>query len=1014
MVLTTPVYINYIFDMKYKHTFFQTLLFFLAISTISYAQQVQLINPHNHAYDPEPVFEWAPVADVNIYELIIDGGQNVTITWSPEHISDVNFDFPDNVTGSEVEFKYEFDFSQTSQSIEYTLPNGSLLEERAIHFTVRDLESNEIVPVSFSPSSHLRRVLSTIDYQGEFLKLQPDNMIVRFEEDWQALSPMRLNLSTNVTGITPAGEELIATGRSGLVAITTDLAEWTVIDTDTNNDINDLHYFEDGGMIWVGNGGFMQYLAPGSDVPVTRFPETIRSLHSVNFIDNLNGFVTGLVTFLTTNDGGQTWTPIEGVGTRNFYDTYFLNENIGFVIANNGYLAKTEDAGITWNEIQTGTTSSLTQITFLDSQNGLVATNQNEILFTNNGGVSWELVTVSEANNITSLSTKNDLFLIGDENGNLFEIDVNGELINKVEYPVFPYFGITNSVPRSDIIYIFKESVPEQFHVAVTFVPENLPGQPVISSSNLLSIEAESSLQIFETQNTSIQPDVSGFGAQTVEWKVNAILSNEQEIESVTWSVNLFERPFFGNIRNSVLNQNNLRASYNNFGFAGRSNESNVDEFFYEFPKNTNRRYIYFTGMFVGATVTGMESGEEIPIVIAPNFRSNPTTGQRWSWYPTDGYFSETSGEVPTKSKPDTWPAIWQELEINEWPSLVSGLSDDIEELYAKFDDRLYDRNLITGEHIPILNDPNRGGLGLDIEMRVIASNEPNLKNTHIIIYDIHNNSDHDYENMSLSIWTADWVGTPENNFAYYSEDSNTVFFTDVSPTQSPPEFNGTSIGVAAIRPLMSPLLLPEEVAPEITPQITGFRALPAGSLTFNDNILWNTILQPGFTDLPPATQDTDQFINFGLFSIPSGEMRRLAYAISVAQTDTPTNDADINAVSNQLSQAQAFWFENNGFWTEVTDDNSIQIPKTIKLFQNYPNPFNPTTLIEYALPEASVVKLEVFNVIGQKVATLVNNRQNAGHHSVNFDASELSSGIYIYRLSTDNDVQTRTMVLVK
>lgn len=84
------------------------------------------------------------------------------------------------------------------------------------------------------------------------------------------------------------------------------------------------------------------------------------------------------------------------------------------------------------------------------------------------------------------------------------------------------------------------------------------------------------------------------------------------------------------------------------------------------------------------------------------------------------------------------------------------------------------------------------------------------------------------------------------------------------------------------------------------------------------------------------------------------------------------------------------------------------------ELSQNYPNPFNPTTNIRYTLSKPGHVKLEVFNIKGQKVAELVNRSQTAGAKSVRFDASELSSGIYIYRIATASGSQSKKMMLIK
>lgn len=88
--------------------------------------------------------------------------------------------------------------------------------------------------------------------------------------------------------------------------------------------------------------------------------------------------------------------------------------------------------------------------------------------------------------------------------------------------------------------------------------------------------------------------------------------------------------------------------------------------------------------------------------------------------------------------------------------------------------------------------------------------------------------------------------------------------------------------------------------------------------------------------------------------------------------------------------------------------------PVDFKLNQNYPNPFNPVTMINYQLPVTSDVNLSIYNLLGQKVATLVNRKQRAGTYSVQWDASRFSSGIYFYSLKTNNSCQFRKMQLIK
>ncbi|TFB09054.1 T9SS type A sorting domain-containing protein [Candidatus Marinimicrobia bacterium MT.SAG.2] len=89
-------------------------------------------------------------------------------------------------------------------------------------------------------------------------------------------------------------------------------------------------------------------------------------------------------------------------------------------------------------------------------------------------------------------------------------------------------------------------------------------------------------------------------------------------------------------------------------------------------------------------------------------------------------------------------------------------------------------------------------------------------------------------------------------------------------------------------------------------------------------------------------------------------------------------------------------------------------IPLTISLSQNYPNPFNPTTILEYSIPKSEEVSLIVYNLLGEEVVKLVNRRLDAGFHRVSWNASNMASGIYFYRLQAGDFVQTRKMVLLK
>ncbi|MBU0561709.1 MAG: metallophosphoesterase [Bacteroidetes bacterium] len=106
--------------------------------------------------------------------------------------------------------------------------------------------------------------------------------------------------------------------------------------------------------------------------------------------------------------------------------------------------------------------------------------------------------------------------------------------------------------------------------------------------------------------------------------------------------------------------------------------------------------------------------------------------------------------------------------------------------------------------------------------------------------------------------------------------------------------------------------------------------------------------------------------------------------------------------------------WSNTTSFNVTTDINDSTIPTVYALGQNYPNPFNPITKISYQLPKSSYVSLQIFDLLGSKIAALVNKEQPAGNYQIHFDGSRLSSGVYFYRLHTGDFVEIKKMMLVK
>jgi hypothetical protein len=194
---------------------------------------------------------------------------------------------------------------------------------------------------------------------------------------------------------------------------------------------------------------------------------------------------------------------------------------------------------------------------------------------------------------------------------------------------------------------------------------------------------------------------------------------------------------------------------------------------------------------------------------------------------------------------------------------------------------------------------------------------------------------------------------------------------------------------------------------------LSGSGALPVELISFNFNVQNDGILLNWKTGT--------ELNNYG-FEIErineseTEDWKSISFINGNGTTNTPKEyfffdeRPPVGNLSYRLKQ-----IDNNGSF-EYSKSISVNIenPSSFKLFQNYPNPFNPATEIRFALNESDFVTLKVFDVQGNEVKNLVNGRKEAGIHRINFNAADISSGIYFYSIKTSSFSQTKKMMLIK
>jgi len=194
------------------------------------------------------------------------------------------------------------------------------------------------------------------------------------------------------------------------------------------------------------------------------------------------------------------------------------------------------------------------------------------------------------------------------------------------------------------------------------------------------------------------------------------------------------------------------------------------------------------------------------------------------------------------------------------------------------------------------------------------------------------------------------------------------------------------------------------------------------GLFRSSDNgVNWSNIIsrsQLGSLNLPdlPGNQITEIQKDNLLLATNQGFYESIDNGQNWNKRNDNLSNSNISTV-NITDEGLLYAVTDNGIYVSSNSITSVtknDIPAQFQLQQNYPNPFNPKTIINFSIPQAGFVTIKIYDILGKEVATIINENKNAGYYKVNFDASSLTSGVYIYRITSNNFVQAKKMLLMK
>ncbi|MBE2256888.1 MAG: T9SS type A sorting domain-containing protein [Ignavibacteria bacterium] len=707
------------------------------------------------------------------------------------------------------------------------------------------------------------------------------------------------------------------------------------------------------------------------------------NLNCVSFIDLNTGFISGSnFTLLKTTNGGNNWLEMKINLDTGFYrieKIKFINSNAGYILNDKKKLFKTTNSGVNFVNINYPINYNLNnppiQMDFLNENTGFIY--NGNFLKTTNGGKNWNQLNFPELNDLKDFKIKN---------GKLYLISSN-KISNK------HYYAISNDTGKT---FNFK---PVQLNVQI---------------NNLVE---------FDNYNNFIY-----IVASTNPYK-NLILKSVDEAN--TWSVNqidslyFFNEIIFFNETTGII----LLGTYNQYGKIKRTTDGGLswNNFVYDENPNygiingikINNSIAYLcgtTGLILKTTNAGSDW-----IELSKRFTSNTLTSGSFK----NSLTGVIVGVNGTALRTTNGGVNWDRLELNTKINFnnIFLFSDGI--------------GYITGDTSGYYKTTNNGVNWIYYDMSLygqkfygsfISSKQGCITGGYPLKMVITNDGGENWYYSEIPMgWSQQYGGTASNFQNVNCLGTNKFIATQsYTPHNSPGRtslFYTTNSGL-------------NWTAAYTTCLGQGVQGL---AITKNDTdfVYFNPSCEDGISQ---ARITHNFFLNTEKVSLNSNYISfyNKNFGISTNQSGvyyTVNSGRRWTLIKNYLKDSYlpiladsvtAYFIGYNGKIIKASNINKNDYLETkdnivanFELFQNYPNPFNPTTNIDFQIKNESFVELEIYDLMGRKIKTLLNKNLNSGSYSVKFEAENLSSGIYFYKLktlSTNNEIyeDSKKMLLLK